>query len=389
MPEPQIAYWAGLCGTAYSAANALTALLWGRASDRYGRKYCIVAGMLCNAVTALLWGFSSNLKMALVARFMVGAGNGNAGIMRTMVAEFGADLKKEDRARTFSILPMMYNLGSIIGPAYAGLLANPLHRSPNDEAGESDSLLWKYPFALPNIVCAVLFLFSATLATLFLRESLSTKQDRKEYGLELGNKIRRYCRKILRPERLHTVSDEQTPLLGSDFDQEPGLSDALDGANKSAEPKSSKIFTNQTLIALLVYTLIPIQFFTYDQQVSWIMAYPRSGPDVGATRLPFKFSRGFGMNSAQIGFFLGASAVMGIFNMWWCPKIYGKHGIVRGVRFGLAVMPMLSVLTPFCVLPSSLTLALVPMTILWLIKGICVAFAYPCSTSEFRRSKQY
>jgi MFS family permease len=38
-------------------------------------------------LTSLFWGFSTNLWQALAARALAGAGNGNVGIIRTMVAE--------------------------------------------------------------------------------------------------------------------------------------------------------------------------------------------------------------------------------------------------------------------------------------------------------------
>lgn len=111
IPESDIAFWAGICAAAYSAANALTALPWGWLSDRFGRKRMIVLGLLCNASTALLWGFSVNLPMAVVARALTGAGNGNVGVQRTMIGEMSGGLTKAQEARMFSILPMVYNFG--------------------------------------------------------------------------------------------------------------------------------------------------------------------------------------------------------------------------------------------------------------------------------------
>jgi len=80
-----IAFWAGACSAIYSLSQALTAIPWGRASDRYGRKPIILLGLLNTLLTSLLWGFSVNLPMAMVARALSGAGNGNVGIIRTMV----------------------------------------------------------------------------------------------------------------------------------------------------------------------------------------------------------------------------------------------------------------------------------------------------------------
>ena len=113
IPESDIAFHAGLLGTLYALANALTAVPWGELSDRIGRKPVIVLGMTCNALMAMLWGFSVNLPMALVARFLAGAGNGNVGVMRSMVPEMGVGVGKAARARMSSVLPMVYSLGGL------------------------------------------------------------------------------------------------------------------------------------------------------------------------------------------------------------------------------------------------------------------------------------
>src|ERR1700753_3373462 len=82
-----VGFWTEPASAIFSVAQCVTAIPWGRASDRYGRKPILLLGLLNTMLTSLLWGFSTNLPMALVARALSGAGNGNVGIIRTMVAE--------------------------------------------------------------------------------------------------------------------------------------------------------------------------------------------------------------------------------------------------------------------------------------------------------------
>jgi len=112
VPEQDVAFWAGLASAIYSLAQCVTAIPWGRASDRFGRKYVILLGLANTMVTSLLWGFSTSLPMALASRALSGAGNGNVGIIRTMVAELCP--WKELQPRAFSVMPLVYNIGSII-----------------------------------------------------------------------------------------------------------------------------------------------------------------------------------------------------------------------------------------------------------------------------------
>lgn len=85
--DADVGFWTGTASAIFSLAQCLTAISWGKASDRYGRKPIILLGLFNTMLTSLLWGFSTNLPMALFSRALSGAGNGNIGIIRTMVAE--------------------------------------------------------------------------------------------------------------------------------------------------------------------------------------------------------------------------------------------------------------------------------------------------------------
>lgn len=56
----------------FSIAQAATAIAWGRASDRWGRKPVLLVCLANTMVMTLVWGFSSSLGMALVARGVLG-----------------------------------------------------------------------------------------------------------------------------------------------------------------------------------------------------------------------------------------------------------------------------------------------------------------------------
>jgi MFS family permease len=82
-----VGFWTGTASAIFSVAQAFTAIPWGRASDTWGRKPILLICLFNTMLTSLFWGFSTNLWQALVTRALAGAGNGNVGIIRTMVAE--------------------------------------------------------------------------------------------------------------------------------------------------------------------------------------------------------------------------------------------------------------------------------------------------------------
>jgi MFS family permease len=80
-------FYAGMLVSAYAVAEAITAPGWGMISDVYGRKPVALIGLLGVAMSSLLFGVAKSYWVALLARFIGGALNGNVAIMQTMVAE--------------------------------------------------------------------------------------------------------------------------------------------------------------------------------------------------------------------------------------------------------------------------------------------------------------
>lgn len=75
--KKEVAKWAGITSSVFSLAQSLTAVAWGRASDRFGRKPVILIGLLCTMICFIVWGMSTSLAMAITVRAIMGAGNGN------------------------------------------------------------------------------------------------------------------------------------------------------------------------------------------------------------------------------------------------------------------------------------------------------------------------
>ena len=159
----------GFVLAAFPAAQAVTSVLWGRIADspRFGRKTVLVAGLLGTAVGTVGYGLSSSWRVAVFWRVVSGSLNGNVGVLRTMISEIVREKKYQSRA--FLLLPMCFNIGTIIGPILGGLLANPVESypgvfGPGTAIGGEDGVGWmkRWPYALPNFVSAV-FLGAAAL----------------------------------------------------------------------------------------------------------------------------------------------------------------------------------------------------------------------------------
>ena len=181
----QIAIYAGMLITSFAFAEFSTGVLWGRISDKIGRKPVLICGLVGTALSMITFGFARNLPMAIVARALGGLLNGNVGVLQTTVAELVK--VKEHQPRAYSIMPFVWCLGSIIGPALGGTLAQPCDAYP--WLFSKDSIFATYPFLLPNLVCVVILLFGIAIGILFLEETHSEKKDRPDWGRKLGNAL--------------------------------------------------------------------------------------------------------------------------------------------------------------------------------------------------------
>jgi MFS family permease len=116
-------------------------------------------GMVCPALLLLFVLKGEERERAGLMR--------EVGIIRTMVAEMVPE--KELQPRAFSIMPLVWSLGSIFGPSLGGFFAKPAENLSAVFGG--NKFLIAFPFVLPNIISSVLFLLGITTGILFLHVS--------------------------------------------------------------------------------------------------------------------------------------------------------------------------------------------------------------------------
>jgi MFS family permease len=209
--ENQISMYAGMLITAFAFAEFSTGMLWGRVSDWIGRKPVLIIGLLGTALSMISFGFARTLPGAMLARALGGLLNGNVGVLQTTVAELVT--KKEHQPRAYSIMPFVWCLGSIIGPAMGGALAMPCEAYP--WLFSKGTLFDKYPFLLPNLVSVVVLMVGIANGLLFLEETHAGMKDRRDVGLELGDFL---LLKIFGIQRARSYHDKLSMHVADELD---------------------------------------------------------------------------------------------------------------------------------------------------------------------------
>lgn len=391
IPQNEVGKWAGVCAAVFSLFQALMGIPWGRFSDKYGRKPAILLGLTSTMFTSLLWGFSKSLPMAIVARALAGAGNGNVGIIRTTVAEMVPF--KELQPRAFSLMPLVWNVGSIFGPTIGGALANPFNVKPGEER-RNPSLLEMFPYALPNIVSACFFAIGITTGLLFLEETLETAHGRKDWGLMLGSKLTNMFKShaVKLSDALHIsksksaaqANGERDPLLKhrstAEEDEEDGL--AYETKPKAEPPSWREVLNRQAIINLIVYTLLAMHAMAFDQLIPVFAQHsPIGTPGSTPYAPPLKFAGGFGLNHFQIGLMSTGYGIAGMVVQFFVfPPLARKYGVLFWLKVVACSFPVIYFITPFTALLPTTKAQVGCMFTMMLLKCLCGIFAFPCST---------
>ena len=152
----------GLLMSSYSLAQFVFAPVWGRLSDRVGRRPILLLGLLGSVAGFTIFGLASTLSMLFLGRALMGIFGATIPTAQAAVADVTAP---EDRARGMGLIGAAIGLGFILGPALGGLLANlsSVLRLP---------LFERNPYALPCLASAALAASNLVAAAFFLPESL-------------------------------------------------------------------------------------------------------------------------------------------------------------------------------------------------------------------------
>ena len=152
----------GLLMSSYSLAQFVFAPIWGRVSDRVGRRPILILGLFGSVAGYTLFGLAGTLGLLFVGRVLMGIFGGTIPTAQAAVADVTAP---HDRARGMGLIGAAIGLGFILGPALGGVLSNlsgVLHVG----------LFEKNPYALPCLASAALAALNLIAAAFFLPESL-------------------------------------------------------------------------------------------------------------------------------------------------------------------------------------------------------------------------
>jgi MFS family permease len=139
----------GMIIASFFVAQLISAPLWGRVSDHYGRRPALLIGLSASTAAFFVFGFANSVWLLFLCRIVQGLGGGTTGVLQAYVSD---TVPPEDRARSLGWLSAGTNVGTMIGPVVG-----------------SFATYWGHQY--PGILAAVLCFTNAIFAWKWLPES--------------------------------------------------------------------------------------------------------------------------------------------------------------------------------------------------------------------------
>jgi DHA1 family tetracycline resistance protein-like MFS transporter len=159
----------GLLFSCFSGMQFLFAPLWGRISDRIGRRPVLIGGLVGTAVAYFLFARANSMAMLYAARLLAGFFGANISSAQAYIADVTTE---KDRAKGMGLIGAAFGLGFTFGPLLGGLLTR--------HAAGSTALP-----AMPGYLAAALSLAAALFGFLKLPEpARHAAAASRSFGLE-------------------------------------------------------------------------------------------------------------------------------------------------------------------------------------------------------------
>ena len=308
--------------------------------------------------------------MAIAGRVLGGGLNGNVGVIQTMVAELVTNPDHEPKA--YAIMPFVWSVGIIVGPAVGGYFATPARSFPGS-ALDID-LFHRFPYLLPNLICSSLLLISIIAGFFCLEEThpdmqpWSMSKERKNSHVAAGQMATQYTTSqpsadISRGSygTFNAVEEEAVEeewLLRPD-----GTVRTVDRPESISSTAGNTVYTRRIIVLMVALGIFTYCSMTYDHLMpiffqddripagsEMIAGLPTVGSRYGS------FAGGLGLSVKDSGVILAFNGLIALFvQAVIFPLVAGWLGIWRSFILVTVLNPLAYFIVPWlALLPNDL-----------------------------------
>ncbi|KAI9833176.1 MAG: hypothetical protein M1819_003799 [Sarea resinae] len=308
-------FYAGLLISAFALAEALTGMFWGGLSDRIGRKPVLLLGCAGTLLSLLVVGFASNIWIALLGRALGGSLNGNIGVIQTMVGELVS--KPEHEPRAYAVMPFVWSIGTIVGPAIGGTFARPSETLPR--IFSPDGLFAKFPYLLPNTICAAMLLVSIAAGYFLLEE---THPDMQPWSspADLDNTTAESPLIATAGATNNAAADLRAESYGTfntvDVHEGERWLVNSDGSTRTASYSTQsrpKAFTPRVVALVIALSIFTYHSMSYDHLLPVFLQDERVKDVTSFASSSFDVPGGLGLSTQAVGLIMSVNGVIALF----------------------------------------------------------------------------
>jgi MFS family permease len=243
----------GVLSASFSLAQLLFAPVWGRLSDRVGRKPLIILSLFGTAAGSLLTGVAGSIGILFLGRIVDGISGASVSVAQAAVGDLAAP---RDRARLMGLIGAAFGVGFVAGPAIGGLaaLASP-----------------KLPFLIAAAIAAV----NGIIA---IRRLPETAQGVAGHPLAIDEVVA--ARAAAHAEHVVAAELDGENIAAAPALDGPGLVEAAHLARPDDELPSS---TRATIMRLIVVAFVGVVAFSGFEATFSLLAKDRFGLELAQT----------------------------------------------------------------------------------------------------------
>lgn len=254
-------------------------------------------------------------------------------------------------------MPFVWSIGTIIGPSIGGTFADPATSFPNTFS--KDGLFGRFPYLLPNLLCAALLFVSIFLGYFLLEETHPDMQPRISLSED-------------------TYVSDETPLIATaDAIKIPAVdlrAETYGTFNGSRKPEHATetwntekakppcVFTKRIIALIIALGIFSYHSMTYDHLLPIFLEDERSTPEAilalspSSNLLLSASSGGLGLSLRAVGMIMSVNGIIALFvQAIIFPSAASFFGVSRLFMLVSILHPLSYVMMPYLVyLPDHL-----------------------------------
>ncbi|MEI7747570.1 MAG: MFS transporter [Chlorobiaceae bacterium] len=176
----------GLIAAIFSIMQFIFSPLWGKLSDKIGRRPVMLISIFITAVSYLVFAQAATLPLLIFARGLSGIGSANIAAAQAYITDV---TDSKSRSGAMGMIGAAFGIGFIIGPLVGGVLK---HNYGIQTVGYVSSALITLDFILAIFLLPESNKNAQKIAFGFLKKKLANNEPRRSVFLFLGQKTKEY-----------------------------------------------------------------------------------------------------------------------------------------------------------------------------------------------------